>query len=346
MVGNCAFLKQYFVGISLFLWVFVCQAQQISTHQTSTTKKVTPVKTADPKENMGWHYYWDDEKKKEKEKKTKKELPSIKAAPSSSKKISPFSTQWFKQNFQIIEQRAIDSPNKKNMRALLYAERVMADKSEVFARRKRFIQSVDPLLQEGTRIPMNGAAKNAFLIYKDDQREAAFKELATKVGLVFFYDGMCGFCQKMIPVINLIKIKTGMDIRVFVKNSPKNYVPKLNKGISVYPDNGYSKRFHLSFWPAVVMLNPPLDVYVVGQGSVGYRELTQRMLNVAFDRNVLNEEWYYRVYPEEKGLIAPEQLRAFSGDVVEDPVELINSVVDMLEKAPHIDDQVSKESKE
>jgi len=294
----------------------------------NTSKNSVPVTTHNKKENLGWHHYWDEEKaKKEKEKKKK----SVSAPTSSaSKPLKPFSTKWFKANFQIIQQRAIDSPTKNNLRALLYAERVMADKSEVFARRKQFEQSVDPLLQEGTRIPMMGAAKNALLIYKDEQKQEALQEIQKYAGIALFYDGACKFCKPMIPVINLMKLKLKLDIRVFAKNAPGNYIPKLISDIPVYPDNGYSEQFNISYWPAVVMLRPPQDVFVISQGSLTLNELTKRMVNVAFDQNILDEEWYYRVYPEQKDLINPDKIRDLPVDIASDPVELINQVVDMI----------------
>ena len=238
---------------------------------------------------------------------------------------------WFQQNFKKIEQAAIDSPTKSNMRALLYAERVMADKSEVFARRKQFVQSVDPLLQEGTRIPMAGAAKNLLMTYKADQKKEAIKEVNKHAGIGFFYDGKCKYCQRMIPVINLLKLQSGVDVRVFAKNIDPTRIPNLHSSIPVYADDGFSQSFKIPFWPAVVMLRPPLSVYVIAQGSVTLSELTNRIVNVSFDQNILNEEWYYRVYPEQQGLISPDQLNGLSGVDSSDPVKLINTVVDMLE---------------
>ncbi|GAA5143258.1 conjugal transfer protein TraF [Thalassotalea piscium] len=296
---------------------------------TQVKKEVAPVKTHNKNEDLGWHYYWDDEEAKEKEE--EKIVPPV-AQPTSFKKlIKPFSTEWFKENFEIIQQTAIDSPTKTNMKALLYAERVMADKSEVFARQKQFVQSVDPMLQEGTRIPMAGAAKNLLMTYKAEQKEEALLEVNKHVGIGFFYDGSCGYCQRMIPVINLLKDKSGIDVRVFVKNTPKNYIPGLSNNIPVYPDKGISSTFEVTFWPAVVMLRPPEDVYVIAQGSLTLQELTTRIVNIAFDQNILNEEWYNRVYPEQQGLLSPEQLADLPNFDADDPVSLINAVVELLE---------------
>ena len=241
------------VGI-LFLLLLCYQNSVEAIQVNDLTVKTVPIKSHNKKEDLGWHHYWDEEKQKV----VKKDiLPSTPPSTAPTKSIKPFTTEWFKENFVLIQQKAIDSPTKQNMRALLYAERVMADKSEVFARRKQFVQSVDPLLQEGTRIPMMGAAKNALMIYKSEQKEEALLEMQKHVGLALFYDGSCHFCQKMIPVINLLKIQSGLNIRVFVKNVPGLYIPKLNSDIPVYPDNGYSDQFKINFWPAMVMLEPP-----------------------------------------------------------------------------------------
>lgn len=289
-----------------------------------------PVKTG-KEENLGWHYYWDPTLEEEEPLPEDPPVQQSSSSQASPSKIQPFSTQWFQQNFETIQQAAIDNPNRDNMRALLYVERVMADKGEVFARRKRFVQSTEPLLQEGTRIPMMGAAKNALMLYKDEQKEKALQELANHVGLAFFYDSSCQWCHKMIPVVNYLKEKTDLNIRVFAKNSATDYIPILRQDIPVYPDNGYSKQFQITVWPALVMLRPPLDVYVIAQGNVSYPELTTRAINVAFDQNVLSEEWYYRVYPEQEGLISPEQLQNTDFLSADDPLEMIKQVMKMIE---------------
>jgi conjugal transfer pilus assembly protein TraF len=301
--------------------------QSQATQTTESNKINKPVITTSGG-NLGWHFY-DDEKEKEQEKKPELSKPVSSATQPNT--VKPFSTKWFRKNFDEIQNRAIDKPTKDNMRALLYTEHIMNDKSEMFARKKRFYQSIDPLLQEGTRIPMFGAAKNALLLYKDEQKKSALKELSNHVGIAFFYDASCHYCQAMIPVINLIKINLGFNIRVFAKNAPKNYIPKLLNTIPVYSDDGFSKQFKISYWPAVVMLNPPNDVYVVGQGSVDFAELTNRMINVAFEQDILNEDWYFRVYPEEKGLISPERLASLKGLDSKDPLALINQAMSMIQ---------------
>ena len=293
------------------------------------TEQPDPVETSSG-EDLGWHYYSDEVEEPEEEKPLL--TPPVAAQPAAPT-TKPFSIEWFQENFDRVHQQAVDNPTKENIRALLYLERVMADKSEVFARRKQFFQSTDPLLQEGTRIPMMGAAKNALMIYKKEQREAAIDELRNHVGFVFFYDESCQWCHKMVPIINYMKITTGADIRVFAKNSIDGQIPLLDESIPVFPDAGLSNEIGITVWPALVMLRPPQDAYIVSQGSLTYEEMTTRLINIAFDQNILNEEWYYRVYPEQQGLIATDQVNGIEHLNIDDPVELINTVIDMV-RAP------------
>ena len=82
-------------------------------------------------------------------------------------------------------------------------------------------------------------------------------------------------------------------------------------------------------WPAVVMMRPPQDVYIIAQGAVYYKELETRLVNIAFETEILDQEWFYRVYPEQRGLISEGQIAGVPEDVLNDPVKLINHIANL-----------------
>ena len=291
----------------------------------------TPVRSPENKDDvLGWHFYWPDpEPELEPEDIDPNSLPmQVSEAPPPQHK--PFSSKWFKQNFPIIQQRAIDNPNKQNMLALLYAEHVMADKSETFGRKKVYYASLDPNLQPGSRLPFTGAAVTANTAFKREQKQQALDQLSDRIGLVLFYDGQCRYCSAMVPIINKLHRDHKFDITVLVRNHPYSYIERLDPNIKVMKDVGQSETFNIKVWPAVAMLRPPQDVMVLSQGTMYFSALRDQMLNVAFEMNILDKDWFYRVNPEQQGLVSPMQLANVPQEIVNDPVLLINYMANLI----------------
>ena len=306
-----------------YLCAFILLSAQVNAQEVIQN----PVTTHDKQEVLGWNFYWEniiEEEEANKKKEAPVTLPSEQKLPP-----KPLSTEWFKSNFQVITSRAVDNPSKENLQALLYAERVMLDKSETFARKKNFYQSVMPSLQEGARLPMTGSAATAFRTFKSEQRREAMYEISNHAGLVFFYDHDCAHCSGMVPLVNRLFRENKQKVYVIAKNLHGRTINRLDTKIEVFPDEGQSETFNIQVWPAIVMLRPPIDVLVVAQGSLFYPELEKRIINIAFETNILTDEWYHRVYPEQKGLISNNQLDGVPLDVQNDPVKLINFIAEL-----------------
>jgi conjugal transfer pilus assembly protein TraF len=298
--------------------------------QASEPEKPIPITTHDKEEDLGWHFYWDTTEEEEEEQKKEEKLTSM-ATPEQKTETKPLSIKWFKENFALLTNRAIDNPSKENLQALLFAERVMLDKSESFARKKNFYQSVIPSLQEGTRLPMTGTSATAFRAFKGEQRQKALHEIANHAGLILFYDHDCSHCATMIPLVNRLFRENKQNIYVVAKNLKGQKISRLDPRVEVIPDEGQSETFNIKVWPAIVMLRPPIDVFVIAQGSLFYSELEKRLINIAFETNVLTDEWYYRVYPEQKGLISSRQISNVPQDIQDDPVKLINYIAELAD---------------
>ena len=62
-----------------------------------------------------------------------------------------------------------------------------------------------------------------------------------------------------------------------------------------------------------------------------FSEARKRMINIAFDQGILDEKWVDEIYAEQKGLISTEKLRTMPSDIADDPVKLINAVLDSMD---------------
>jgi conjugal transfer pilus assembly protein TraF len=282
-----------------------------------------------------WHYYVDP-KEVEKKEPEKVPLPAPPASPSKStqsgKAPEPFSVAWFKANYEKIENYAIDHPDDpRAIRALAYVERVMLDKSELFAYKKMYHQSVDPNLQEGIRVPITGASKSMMIHRRSTDRKAAMTDILKKVAVIYFHDPSCQFCRQMVPVLNILKsAHPHAEIRV-ASTHENPVVNKLNPTIPVYQDTGLIELFNITIFPSVALFLPPNNVYVIAQGSVYFSELEKRMINVAFEEDILGDEWFDTINRDQKGLMSAKALRELPEDIADDPIKLINAVVDAMD---------------
>lgn len=298
------------------------------------------IKSNEKTDNLGWNFYWEDPKPKKKMPVEKVEPPKV-SLNNADKSIKPLSTEWFRKNIPILEQRAIDNPNAENMKALLLVEKMMGDKGEVFARKKNYYQSVIPELQEGIRLPITTPGVLAAKNFKSDQRRKALDEIGKTAGLVLFYDHNCAYCAGMIPHINRLHRLHKHNVYVIERNLNGARIPRLDSNIEVFPDDGQSDTFGISVWPALVMLNPPLDVMVVAQGNIYFSELEKRLINIAFETNILDRDWYYKVYPEEQGLVNDMQFADLPKDIENDPVRLVNHLTDLAANPEGTDSHLS-----
>ncbi|BBL92331.1 MULTISPECIES: conjugal transfer protein TraF [Vibrio] len=287
--------------------------------------------------NLGWHFYNEypdevEEPEKESEEPTAS-LPSTSSSSTQSEEELPelFSTAWFSANYERIEKAAIDNPTKENIRALLVTERMMLDKSETFARTKVRIAANDPILQDNMRIPMNGYGKSLMFKYKKKNYQLALKELTKKAGIFYFYDGKCIFCHQMIKALNLLKKRHGWEIRVIARNINGNRIVDLDPSIPVVRDVYHSKNYQIKHWPTLSMVVPEGNQhYIITQGVMALSTLERTLVTVSLEQKVLDDEWFYKIFPQERGLVSQAQFAHLPKDISDNPIKLINHAMDAI----------------
>ena len=283
--------------------------------------------------DLGWRFYYPD--KVEPEEPEEKEQPSPPPSQSqSSKPEAPMSVEWFAKNYEVIRNRAVNNPTRENVRAELYAQKVMMDKSEVFARKRQHMQQSDPLLQEGDRLPLFGATSLAMIQHQDAIKSDALSELYNQSGLMVFYDENCQYCRQSIIILNILSKKfPGLDIRVYARNTRQpDVVQGLLPEIKVYPDDliKVSEMMQITNWPSYVLVTPGDTFTLIAKGMVSLETLKNRTLIAGFEHGVLGKDWYERIHHTQIGLIASKEYQNLPEGMEKDPVLLINSVIDMI----------------
>ena len=253
----------------------------------------------------GWFWYEDPIIPEAQEPEQPPETISSPARSSSDQRPVPMSVEWLQAQLPILRNRAINEPTFHNVSAYKYAERIMMDKAQLYSDMSRAVVEQDPLLDENLRVPFASAAKTAMMGAMDDARNELLGDLSKVVGVWVFYNQNCSFCQAQVTPINSFVSEHGFDTTIITKDG--NFLENVNPAIKVKTQTGQFRSLGIEFTPAIVMLSPPKNYYVVSQGFVSKKALEDRLLSTAHRYGLLTDEDYNRVAPTRRGLLAASE---------------------------------------
>lgn len=293
------------------------------------------------KKAEGWYWYKDP--KKLPPKKIIDQKPVVVVAPvqqnptqQSVKVESPpavFSVKWFNENMDAARIRALDNPRNpdgtpsKDMIAYMYFQRVALDKAQNFAYAAQDAVSSDPILDETSRIPIDTGAITTFKRMVEDDKKSALNSLTQKAGLWFFFDSTCQYCAYQYQSLNAF---------VSQYRFPVRYISMDNKPLagmrSFLPNRGLAQQLNLKVTPAIVLVVPPNNFYIVSHGMSATSTIGDKILLAAASRNLLPQEIKDRIDPYNKGIMTPEQMKISQQEQAKldkDP----NAFVDLIKDA-------------
>ncbi|NHR07796.1 conjugal transfer protein TraF [Chromobacterium haemolyticum] len=220
--------------------------------------------------------------------------PRARVTPSEKQGEQPVTVEWLKNNYPILEQRAIDKPTKENINAYLYAKRIILDKAQRFSNAVTAVNDMNPLLNENNRIPYASVGAESVRRADKQAQQAAVKELSQTGGLMVFIDRSCHFCAMQLPIISMLKKDYGMESLVVSIDGrlPDNYTGKMVK------DNGLWKKLGLKLTPSIVFVNTPKSYsngddpnkyLIISQGFYAEDELVKQIAFAGFRSNLLSK---------------------------------------------------------
>jgi conjugal transfer pilus assembly protein TraF len=277
----------------------------------------------------GWHWYEDPPPEKKPRPPPKPIAPPPAAAPAPAAPPAPagpalFSTAWLRANLDRLRDDAIDHPDDKDkVRAYMYAQRVMLDKSQRFSMVASTVVKTDPLLDETNRVPMDVMATTAVQQSIAANRKEAVKYLASKGGLMFFFDSTCEFCKVQVAALNWLEKDYGYAIKaVSVDGKP---MPGVKAGW--VKDEGQAKALGLTIMPTTIFAVPPDKFFIISQGYHSAETLEEKILLAAEADNLLPEAMLKKRQTYERGVLKPGDLN----DPALDPNDS-NAWVEVLRK--------------
>ncbi|MCK5531589.1 MAG: conjugal transfer protein TraF [Halopseudomonas aestusnigri] len=235
------------------------------------------------------------------------------------------SVAWIRANLPMLRDKAIEDPTDENIQAYYYAQRLMLDMSERFARRTNEVISSDPFLDEDLRSPASNAAAEAIAKDAVAKRDMLLERVAGKAALIFFYEGNnCRMCGPTIS--SLESLAHRYKFTVMAVSMDGAALPGNPFGPTQY-DSGLAEHLGVLTTPAIAIALPPNSTEIVSYSAVSMEAASMRILNASKRLNIITEnELHATERINNIGLIDNQALSNQSSDIANDA----NSFVQLM----------------
>ncbi|MBE0623509.1 MAG: conjugal transfer protein TraF [Burkholderiales bacterium] len=177
---------------------------------------------------------------------------------------------------------AVMNPTEANLLAYMRYQRMVMNKSEVFAEHwQRLVWTVPELDYGLSGRPTNSMAIVAFDEQRDERQARAVRALSATYGLLFIFRSDCPYCHRFAPILKRFEQEYGM--LVFP-------VSLDGAGLPEYPnpqaDNGIATRLNASVVPALYLTAPSKrEIRPVGFGLMALSDLIERIAALGQDKS-------------------------------------------------------------
>ena len=217
----------------------------------------------------GWFWYRDP-------------VPRKTRPPSTPKKPEGLSDfEALQQRLEDLKRVAVMNPTDTNLLAYMRLQRMVMDKSQVFADRwQRLVWSAPDLDYGLSGRPTNAMAINVFDDQQRDRDAQTVRGLAITHGLIFVFRGDCPFCHRFAPILKRFEQEFGMTVLAISLDGGT-----LPDYPDARPDNGMAARLNATAVPALYLTAPARrEIRPVGFGLMSMSDLLERVAALARDR--------------------------------------------------------------
>ena len=272
------------VGLALCLSV-ACVAQAALAAQTlaDDIPAVDPMPVSDAPDvamtywrqhREGWFWYRDP-------------LPPKPRPPSTTPKkpkdLADFES--LQQRLEELKRVAVMNPSDTNLLAYMRFQRMVMEKSQVFADRwQRLVWSAPDLDYGLSGRPTNAMAINVFDDQQRDRDAQTVRTLAATHGLIFVFRSDCPFCHRFAPILKRFEQDYGMTVLAISLDGGT-----LPDYPDARPDNGMAARLNATAVPALYLTAPARrEIRPVGFGLMSMSDLLERVAALSRDRTDAN----------------------------------------------------------
>lgn len=225
------------------------------------------------------------------------------------------SAAWFRENLEKYEDAAWNDPTVENVRAYMYLQRYVMDRSEQFAQSAQLAVLGDPVLDETTRRPSASAAAQRQTERANRTRNRLVKELSEEVGMFFFYTSTCESCLSMVPVVKELQRDFAIiPVSVDGQHLPGRPFPDMRA------DQGHAEQVGVPRVPALYLAAPGEIFEPLAHAPVSLDDARHRILIGAYRQGWVSQEEYNAARPIENldvdltQMLAQDDLSSLQGD--------------------------------
>ena len=218
----------------------------------------------------GWFWYRDPPPRKP------GPAPQAPATPTQPRELADF--EAMQQRLETLKRVAVMNPSDGNLLAYMRYQRMVMDRSQVFADRWQRLVWQEPDLDYS----LSGRPTNTLAIAAFDERQRsrdsdAVRQLAATHGLIFVFRSDCPFCHRFAPVLKRFAQQHGLT--VLAVSLDGGTLPEYP---DARPDNGIAARLNARAVPALYLTQPrQREVRTVGFGLMSDTELLERLAALA-----------------------------------------------------------------
>ena len=200
------------------------------------------------------------------------------ATPARPRELADF--EAMQQRLETLKRVAVMNPTDDNLMAYMRFQRMVMDRSQVFADRWQRLVWREPSLDYASE----GRPTNTLAIAAFDERQregdtAVVRKLAATHGLVFVFRSDCPFCHRFAPVLKRFAQQHGL--AVLAVSLDGGTLPEYP---DARPDNGIAARLNARAVPALYLTQPSRREFsVVGFGLMSDTDLLERLSALARD---------------------------------------------------------------
>ena len=201
------------------------------------------------------------------------------SSPKVPKELSDFET--LQRRLEDLKRVAVMNPTDTNLLAYMRFQRMVMNKSQVFADRwQRLVWSAPDLDYGLSGRPTNAMAINVFDDQQRDRDAQTVRSLAATHGLIFVFRGDCPFCHRFAPILKRFEQEFGMTVLAISLDGGT-----LPDYPDARPDNGMAARLNATAVPALYLTAPARrEIRPVGFGLMSMSDLLERVAALARDR--------------------------------------------------------------
>lgn len=215
---------------------------------------------------LGWNFYCQEEKEYESDKKS-----------SVTKNQDDYSEKMaeIKKNLEDKKAKAVIYPTQENIRDYMQYQKLVLDRSSLFADQWRRVLWQNPSLDYTLKRPVSKVAKESWIDERNKNIAKTIKRINERYGVFFLFSSTCPHCHKYSPILRNFRDKYGITIMPVSMDGGK-----INGWENIMINTGQVEKMGITETavPQTLLFDKETrQVITVGAGVLSHSDLEERI---------------------------------------------------------------------